>query len=130
MSVLFLPYLFLKIDIHILLGAPNSDEYITAVELEMWKLSQEEEFAEKMRVKEAEYLQKLGKEWRKREEQRQMIFTEKVLIMICMCMTYASKYLRKEVQCWSLRDSEMHLGHFLGHTAMHIPNDPQSMLIN
>ena len=45
----------------------------------MWKLSQEEAFAEKMKAKEADYLHRLGEEWKKREEERQRVFTQKVI---------------------------------------------------
>jgi hypothetical protein len=57
---------------------PSSSEYLAAMELEMWKLSQEETFANKMKAKEAEYLHRLGEEWKKREEERQKVFTQKV----------------------------------------------------
>ena len=44
----------------------------------MWKLSQEETFADKIRAKEAQYLQELGEEWKRRENERQKLLTEKV----------------------------------------------------
>lgn len=59
-------------------GLPNSSEYLAAMELEMWKLSQEETFTENMKNKEAKYLCSLGEEWKKREEERQRVFTKKV----------------------------------------------------
>lgn len=59
-------------------GLPSSSEYFAAMELEMWKLSQEETFTESMKSKEAEYLCRLGEEWKKREEERQRVFTQKV----------------------------------------------------
>ena len=60
------------------LGLPSSSEYLAAMELEMWKLSQEEAFGNQLRTKEREYLHKLGEEWRKREAERQKVFTQKV----------------------------------------------------
>ena len=69
------------------LGLPNSHEYIAAMELEMWKLSQEEIFTDRMKAKEAEYLHKLGKVWQKREEERQKILTEKVRRIKCNIRT-------------------------------------------
>jgi hypothetical protein len=57
---------------------PGANEYLTAMELEMWKLSQEEMFMENMKTKEIAYLQKLREEWIKREEERQRLFMKKV----------------------------------------------------
>ena len=54
----------------------------------MWKLSQEEIFSNKMKAKEAEYLHRLGEEWKKREEERQKVFTQKVHV-IAMLDTHA-----------------------------------------
>lgn len=56
----------------------------------MWKLSQEETFTENMKSKEAEYLCRLGEEWKKREEERQRVFTEKVIVVL-ICYTCACK---------------------------------------
>ena len=71
---------------------PSSSEYLAAMELEMWKLSQEETFANKMKAKEAEYLHRLGEEWKKREEERQKVFTQKVIVMMDTC-TYIRTYI-------------------------------------
>ena len=68
---------------HIILGLPDSHEYFAAMELEMWKLSQEQMFNVKMKGKEAEYLNKLGEEWEKKEEERQNILTDKVRRVKC-----------------------------------------------
>ena len=57
---------------------PKSREYLAAVELEMWKLSQEEHFLEGMKAKEMVYLHQIGEEWRRREEERQWVFVQKV----------------------------------------------------
>lgn len=70
-------------------GLPSSSEYLAAMELEMWKLSQEETFTENIKSKEAEYLCRLGEEWKKREEERQRVFTEKVIVVL-ICYTCAS----------------------------------------
>lgn len=48
------------------------------MELELWKLSQEEQFIKGIKAKETEYLHQLGEEWRKREEERQHMFMQKV----------------------------------------------------
>ena len=64
------------------MGLARSSEYCAAMELEMWKLSQEETFANKMKAKEAEYLHRLGEEWKKREEERQKVFTQKVYVLL------------------------------------------------
>ena len=69
---------------------PNSLEYRAAMELEMWKLSEEEAYREQLRSKEVAYLSKLGEEWRKREVERQKIFTQKVALF-CSC-TYQVVY--------------------------------------
>lgn len=81
---------------------PNSLEYQAAMELEMWKLSEEENYREQLKSKEVAYLNKLGEEWRKREAERQKIFTQKVAlfsscmyqVMYCLCiyMYNACKY--------------------------------------
>ena len=60
------------------------------MELEMWKLSEEEAYREQLRSKEVAYLSKLGEEWRKREVERQKIFTQKVALF-CSC-TYQVVY--------------------------------------
>ena len=62
------------------LGMPSTAEYMTAMELEMWKVSEEEAFTANMKMKEALYLRQLQDEWRRREEERQRVFTHKVII--------------------------------------------------
>lgn len=69
-------------------GLPSSSEYLAAMELEMWKLSQEETFTENMKSKEAEYLCRLGEEWKKREQERQRVFTQKVHV-VCQYMYFS-----------------------------------------
>ena len=46
----------------------------------MWKLSQEEQFIKGIKAKETEYLHQLEEEWRRREEERQSVFMQKVCI--------------------------------------------------
>ena len=68
-------------------GLPSSFEYFAATELEMWKLCQEEAFTEKMRNKEATYLFQLQEEWKRREDERQSVFTQKVSVTVEMKST-------------------------------------------
>ena len=60
-------------------GPPSASEYVAAAELERWKIAQEENFTEQMKVKEASYLFQLQEEWKRREEERQKLFTQKVM---------------------------------------------------
>lgn len=69
-------------------GLQNSSEYVAAMELEVWKLSQEETFAETMKTKGTDYLRRLGDEWRKREEERQKVFTQKVRVQLGYACMY------------------------------------------
>ena len=62
----------------------------------MWKLSQEETFANEMKAKEAEYLHRLEKEWKKREEERQKVFTQKVHV-IALLDTRVYIYVHQQV---------------------------------
>ena len=69
------------------LALPNATEYQAALELEMWKLSEEEAFREQMKTKEAAYFDKLGEEWSKREVERQKILAHKVHVHVCFFCT-------------------------------------------
>ena len=80
------------------IGLARSSDYCAAMELEMWKLSQEETFANKMKAKEAEYLHRLGEEWKKREEERQKVFTQKVCVIVLLD-THTGMYVYNIYTC-------------------------------
>lgn len=94
-------------------GLQNSSEYVAAMELEVWKLSQEETFAETMKTKGTDYLRRLGDEWRKREEERQKVFTQKVdsynnLEKQLITALQAAQYQQKQLLT---RETEVHQLH-------------------
>ncbi|CAL1540527.1 unnamed protein product [Lymnaea stagnalis] len=55
-----------------------SAEYQAAMELELWKETQEREFEKKLKLKEATYMKALADEWKKRDTEREVL-TQKTL---------------------------------------------------
>ncbi|XP_048731906.2 centrosomal protein of 120 kDa-like [Ostrea edulis] len=53
-------------------------EYQAAVELEMWKESQEQMFENQLKQKEIMYMKALAEEWKKRDREREIIMKKKV----------------------------------------------------
>ena len=57
---------------------PESTEYKAALELELWKMAEEESFQQRLEAREAEHVGAISLEWQRRDEEREALMRQKV----------------------------------------------------